>query len=160
MEEKIALAACSGMSPNGLVARVAVHDLAIDDVEILSICMGSTSANVTGFKRMLDKYPILAINGCEGNCVGKILEQKGIEIADELNVGDILAETEHKANDAARLDEEGEICVSIVKEVIENNQTTTIEVSFASTKNLKISTTNVVICCSAVSLFISVGNSI
>ena len=44
MEEKIALAACSGMSPNGLVARVAVHDLAIDDVEILSICMGSTSA--------------------------------------------------------------------------------------------------------------------
>ena len=115
MEEKIALAACSGMSPNGLVARVAVHDLAIDDVEILSICMGSTSANVTGFKRMLDKYPILAINGCEGNCV-----QKGIEIVDELNVGDILAETEHKANDAARLDEEGEICVSIVKEVIEN----------------------------------------
>ena len=46
MEEKIALAACSGMSPNGLVARVAVHDLAIDDVEILSICMGSTSATL------------------------------------------------------------------------------------------------------------------
>ena len=120
MEEKIALAACSGMSPNGLVARVAVHDLAIDDVEILSICMGSTSANVTGFKRMLDKFPIIAINGCEGNCVGKILEQKGIKIVEELNVGDILAETEHKANDAARLDDEGEICVSIVKEVIEN----------------------------------------
>ena len=69
---------------------------------------------------LLDKYPILAINGCEGNCVGKILEQKGVEIVDELNVGDILAETEHKANDAARLDDEGEICVSIVKEVIEN----------------------------------------
>ena len=120
MEEKVALAACSGMSPNGLVARVAVHDLAIDDVEILSICMGSTSASVTGFKRMLDKFPIIAINGCEGNCVGKILEQKGVKIVDELNVGDILAETEHKANDAARLDEEGEICVSIVKEVIEN----------------------------------------
>ena len=120
MEEKIALAACSGMSPNGLVARVAVHDLTIDDVEVLSICMGSTSANVTGFKRMLDKYPILAINDCEGNCVGKILEQKGIQVIDELNVGDILAETEHKANDAARLDDEGEICVKIVKDVIEN----------------------------------------
>lgn len=119
MEEKVALAACSGMSPNGLVARVAVHDLAIDDVEILSICMGSTSANVTGFKRMLDKFPIIAINGCEGNCVGKILEQKGVNVVGELNVGDILAETEHKANDAARLDDEGEICVSIVKEQIE-----------------------------------------
>ena len=43
-----------------------------------------------------------------------------LQMLDELNVGDILAETEHKANDAARLDDEGEICVSIVKEVIEN----------------------------------------
>lgn len=119
MEEKIALAACSGMSPNGLVARVAVHDLAIDDVEILSICMGSTSANVEGFTRVLDKYPILAINGCEGNCVGKILRDKGVDVIDELNVGDILAETEYKANDAARLDDEGEICVKIVKDIIE-----------------------------------------
>ena len=120
MVEKIALASCNGMSPHGLVSRVAVGDCKKENENIISICMGSTSANVTGFKRMLDKYPILAINGCEGNCVGKILEQKGIEIVDELNVGDILAETEHKANDAARLDEEGEICVSIVKEVIEN----------------------------------------
>ena len=120
MVEKIALASCNGMSPNGLVSRVAVGDCKKENENIISNCMGSTSANVTGFKRMLDKYPILAINGCEGNCVGKILEQKGIEIVDELNVGDILAETEHKANDAARLDEEGEICVSIVKEVIEN----------------------------------------
>ena len=120
MVEKIALAACSGMSPNGLVARVAVHDLAIDEAEILSICMGSTSADSEGFKSMLDKYPILAINGCEGNCVAKILRQKDIDVVGELNVGDILAETEYKANDAARLDDEGEICVKIVKEIIED----------------------------------------
>lgn len=120
MEEKIALAACSGMSPNGLVARVAVHDLAIDDHEILSICMGSTSADDGSFKSMANKYPVLAINGCEGNCVAKILSQKGIDVVGELNVGDILAETDYKANDAARLDEEGEKCVSIVKEIIED----------------------------------------
>lgn len=120
MEEKIALAACSGMSPNGLVSRVAVHDLAIDDHEILSICMGSTSADSESFKNMANKYPILAINGCEGNCVAKILNQKGIGVVEELNVGDILSETEYKANDAARLDDEGEKCVEIVKDVIEN----------------------------------------
>ncbi|MBQ6813137.1 MAG: putative zinc-binding protein [Methanobrevibacter sp.] len=120
MEEKIALAACSGMSPNGLVARVAVHDLAIDDHEILSICMGSTSADDGSFKSMANKYPVLAINGCEGNCVAKILSQKGIDVVGELNVGDILAETDFKANDAARLDEEGEKCVRIVKEIIED----------------------------------------
>ena len=120
MEEKIAWAACSGMSPNGLVARVAVHDLAIDEREILSICMGSTSANSEGFKPMLKKYPILAVNGCEGNCVAEILRQKGVDVVGELNVGDILAETEYKANDAARLDDEGEICVKIVKDKIED----------------------------------------
>jgi len=120
MEEKIALAACSGMSPNGLVARVAVHDLAIDDLEILSICMGSVSADSEGFQPLIKKYPILAINGCEGNCVTKILKQKGVNVIGELNVGDILAETDYKANDAARLDDEGEICVKIVKDTIED----------------------------------------
>ncbi len=120
MKEKIALAACSGMSPNGLVARVAVHDLAIDDLEILSICMGSVSADSEGFQPLIKKYPILAINGCEGNCVTKILKQKGVNVIGELNVGDILAETDYKANDAARLDDEGEICVKIVKDTIED----------------------------------------
>lgn len=120
MKEKIALAACSGMSPNGLVARVAVHDLAIDDLEILSICMGSVSADSEGFQPLIKKYPILAINGCEGNCVAKILKQKGVNVIGELNVGDILAETDYKANDAARLDDEGEICVKIVKDTIED----------------------------------------
>jgi len=120
MEEKIALAACSGMSPNGLVARVAVHDLAIDNLEILSICMGSVSADSEGFQPLIKKYPILAINGCEGNCVTKILKQKGVNVIGELNVGDILAETDYKANDAARLDDEGEICVKIVKDTIED----------------------------------------
>ena len=108
------------MSPNGLVARVAVHDLAIDDLEILSICMGSVSADSEGFQPLIKKYPILAINGCEGNCVTKILKQKGVNVIGELNVGDILAETDYKANDAARLDDEGEICVKIVKDTIED----------------------------------------
>lgn len=120
MENKIALAACSGMSPNGLISRVAVSDLAVDDLELLSICMGATSADNEGFKDMISKFPVLAVNGCEGNCVAKILKQKGVDIIDELNVGDILAETEHKANDVARLDAEGEICVSLVKKAVES----------------------------------------
>jgi len=120
MEDKIALAACSGMSPNGLIARVSVADLSVDDQEVISLCMGATSAGSKGFKKLIDLFPVLAINGCESNCVAKILSQQGVEVIDELNVGDILSNTPHKANDVARLDEEGEICVQIVKDTIED----------------------------------------
>lgn len=118
MVKQIALASCSGMSPNGLIARVAVSDLAIDDIELLSICMGSVSANDESFKSIATEFPVFAVNGCEGNCVAKILNEKGIDVIGEINVGDTLEPTNHRANDVARLDEEGEICVSILKESI------------------------------------------
>lgn len=38
MVKQIALASCSGMSPNGLVARVVVSDLAIDDICLYGFC--------------------------------------------------------------------------------------------------------------------------
>ncbi|MCQ2737841.1 MAG: zinc-binding protein [archaeon] len=119
MVKEIALAACSGMSPNGLVARVSVSDLAIDDKHALSICMGSVSADDEGFKSIANEFPVFAVNGCEGNCVGKILRDKGIDVIGEINVGDTLEPTGHRANDVARLDDEGELCVSILKEAIE-----------------------------------------
>ena len=118
MVKQIALASCSGMSPNGLIARVAVSDLAIDDIELLSICMGSVSANDESFKSIATEFPVFAVNGCEGNCVAKILNEKGIDVIGEINVGYTLEPTNHRANDVARLDDEGEICVSILKESI------------------------------------------
>lgn len=119
MVNQIALAACSGMSPNGLIARVSVSDLAVDDKYALSVCMGSVSADDECFKSIATEFPVFAVNGCEGNCVGKILREKGIEVIGEINVGDTLEPTEHRANDVARLDDEGEVCVSIIKEKIE-----------------------------------------
>lgn len=49
MAEKIALASCNGMSSNGLVSRVAVGDCKKQNEDVISICMGSTSADVDGF---------------------------------------------------------------------------------------------------------------
>lgn len=120
MVKQIALAACSGMSPNGLVARVAVSDLAVDDCELVSVCMGSVSADDESFKSIATEFPVFAVNGCEGDCVAKILKQKGIDVIGEINVGRTLEPTGHVANDVARLDDEGEICVSIIKENIES----------------------------------------
>lgn len=122
MNRKIALAPCNGMSPNGLVSRVAVGDLRKENENIISICMGSTSADLKNENTaMLKKYPIISINGCKNNCVDTILENKGIELYKSINVSDILKDCDVSANDAFRLDDETEECVKIVKKELKNS---------------------------------------
>lgn len=119
MNKKIALASCNGMSPNGLVSRVAVGDCRKENENIISICMGSTSADIKGKNDpILKKYPIIAINGCSNNCVNKILENKGINIKQTIEVGEILKTHNLTSKDPFRLDDEGERCVQIIKEEI------------------------------------------
>lgn len=121
MVDKIALAPCNGMSANGLVSRVAVGDCKKECEKIISICMGSTSADVEGVNdKALKKYPIIAINGCPNGCVNKILKQKGIDVFDTIAVNEVLDKTEYSSKDPFRLDDEGEKCVKIIKEEILN----------------------------------------
>ena len=117
-KKKIALAACSGMSPYGLVARVASADTVEETDNTISICMGATSADREGFRNLIKKYPIIAISGCDGNCTLKILEQKGVKPAKNINVMDELNEAGLKPTDVSRLDENGEICVDYMKDKI------------------------------------------
>lgn len=117
MAEKIALASCNGMSPNGLVSRVAVGDCKKEHDDVISICMGSTSADIEGKNNeMLKKYPIIVVNGCSNGCVNKILENKGIHVADTIGVGDALSGCDVSAKDPFRLDSEAEECVKIIVE--------------------------------------------
>ena len=117
MVDKIALASCNGMSPNGLVSRVAVGDCRKENDNVISICMGSISADISGKNNeLLKKYPIIAVNGCDGGCVNQILENKGIDVAETLGVGDVLANYDVSNDDPFRLDDEGEKCVKIIKE--------------------------------------------
>jgi uncharacterized metal-binding protein len=117
-KKKIALAACSGMSPYGLVARVTLTDTVAETDNIISICMGATAADKEGFNTLIRKYPIIAINGCEGNCTTKILEQKGVKPIKNLNVSEELEKVNLKPLDVSRLDDEGEICVEHLKKKI------------------------------------------
>ena len=117
MVEKIALAPCNGMSANGLVSRVAVGDCRKGNDEVISICMGSTSADIEGKNNeMLKKYPIIAVNGCPNGCVNKILENKGVDVAGTVAVNGILSDSEVSAKDPFRLDSEAEECVKIIVE--------------------------------------------
>ena len=122
MTKKIALAPCNGMSPNGLVSRVAVGDIKKENDNIISICMGSTSADIENENTpMLKKYPIIAINGCKNNCVNTILENKGVKVARTINASDVLEDYDVCARDSFRLDDEGEECVKIIKKELENS---------------------------------------
>ena len=119
-KKKIALAACSGMSPYGLITRVTSADTVAETDNTISICMGATSADREGFRNLIKKYPIMAISGCDGNCTSKILEQKGVKPAKNINVMDELNEAGLKPTDVSRLDEQGEICVKYMKDKIKN----------------------------------------
>ena len=115
MMDKIALAPCNGMSPNGLVSRVAVGDCRKENENVISICMGSTSADIEGRNDgMLKKCPIVAVNGCPNGCVNKILKNKGIDVAGTVAVNEILDGLEVSARDSFRLDSEAEECVKII----------------------------------------------
>ncbi len=119
MVEKIALASCNGMSANGLVSRVAVGDCKKENDNVISICMGSTSADIDGLNDdMLKKYPIIAINGCDNGCVNKILNNKGIDVSKTIGVGDVLKKHKVFCTDPFRLDDDGEKCVEIIKNKI------------------------------------------
>lgn len=116
MEKKVALAPCNGMSPNGLVSRVAVGDCRNENENVISICMGSTSADIEGKNdEMLKKYPIVAVNGCPNACVNKILKNKGIDVVGTVAVNEILDGFDVSAKDPFRLDDEAEECVKIIK---------------------------------------------
>ena len=122
MNEKTALAPCNGMSANGLICRVAVGDFKKENETAISICMGSTSADIENKNtEMLKKYPIIALNGCGNNCVNAILENKGIDIAKTINAGDVLEKYDVNAKDPFRLDDDGEECVKIIKKELKNS---------------------------------------
>lgn len=117
-KKKIALAACSGMSPYGLVARVTSADTVDETDNTISICMGATSADREGFRNLIKKYPIIAISGCDGDCTQKILEQKGVKPAKNINVLEELNEAGLRPTDVCRMNEKGELCVKHMKEII------------------------------------------
>ena len=117
MVDKVALAPCNGMSANGLVSRVAVGDCRKQNDDVISICMGSTSADIEGRNdEMLRKYPIVAVNGCPNACVNKILENKGIDVSGTVAVNEVLKDYQVSAKDPFRLDDEAKECVRIITE--------------------------------------------
>lgn len=117
-EKKIAVSPCTGMSPYGLVARAACADTVNENENVISICITATSAESGGYKNLIKKYPIIAINGCQNVCVDKILAQKSIKTSKNLDIMKLLNEEGLQPSDVARLSKEDEKCVESVKKKI------------------------------------------
>jgi uncharacterized metal-binding protein len=80
--------------------------------------MGATAADKEGFRELIKKYPIIAVNGCDGSCVDKILQQKDVKVLKNINAQVELDSVKIKPTDVSRLDNEGEKCVLIIKKKI------------------------------------------
>ena len=114
MKEKIALSACSGMSANGLVSRVAVDDLSKTD-DYISICIGATSGNRPALLKLIKRFPIIAVNGCDNACVNTILKERSVDVIATIDISKELEKENISTSNASRLDSDGEKCVEIVK---------------------------------------------
>ena len=117
---KIAISSCTGLSPYGLVGRVACSDIVDESEDTISICITAVSADREGFRKLIKKYPIIAVNGCENKCVDKILLQKGVKTAKTVNVLKLLNEKKMTPSDVSRLRNEDEECVEVVKNKIKD----------------------------------------
>lgn len=117
--EKVALAACTGMSANGLVSRVAVYDAQKESDNIIHICIPSTAAESNKLiKRIINKYPIIAVNGCENCCVNKILNNKNIKADETINVDKELENYEVRPINPARCGKREEIAIEHIKKIL------------------------------------------
>ena len=117
--EKVALAACTGMSANGLVSRVAVYDAQKESDNIIHICIPSTAAESNKLiKRIINKYTIIAVNGCENCCVNKILNNKNIKADETINVDKELENCEVRPINPARCGKREEIAIEHIKKIL------------------------------------------
>lgn len=115
--EKVSLAACNGMSNYGLIARAVSSDLTDLEPNVNSICITSTSADNKPPK-IIEKYPIIALNGCSNGCVDKILKNKGIKVSKTIDIMNYSHEHGYKAGGVVRLGKTGENTVKKLSQYI------------------------------------------
>lgn len=118
MSEKIALVSCSGLSPLGLVVRVATLELALDEDDIVAACITEYSAQPNQCSPILKDAKVVSISGCCDDCVSSILEEKGIDVVKNIDAESVVEKFDLNPNDSARLDKEGELAVKKLKEII------------------------------------------
>lgn len=76
----------------------------------------SYSWDRVGFDKLIQKYPLITVNGCNNNCPNKILKEKGVEPVDTIIVNDELLKTDYFLMTPVDLMKKEKKCVEIIKE--------------------------------------------
>lgn len=118
MSDKIALVSCSGLSPLGLVVRVASVELALENDNIVAACITEYSAQPNNCSPILDDAKIVTITGCGDDCASVILNEKNIESVKNISADALVKTYDLNPLDAVRLDEDGEKAVGVLKKYI------------------------------------------
>ena len=118
MCEKIALVSCSGLSPLGLVVRVATVELALENENIVVACITEYSAQPNNCSEILEDAKIITITGCGDDCASVILADKNVDVFKNISVDTIVKTYDLNPLDPVRLDSDGEEAVSILKKYI------------------------------------------
>lgn len=112
---KIALVSCNGLSPLGLIVRVASIELALENENIVLACLSESTAQPTKCSPILDDCSVISITGCKDDCVSIILNNRNIEVSKNIDAESLMIEHNVNFTDSTRLDFEGERGVKILK---------------------------------------------
>ncbi len=118
MCDKIALVACSGLSPLGLVVRAASVELALENENIVAACITEYSAQPNNCSPILDDAKIVTVTGCGDDCSSVILKDKDVDAIKNISADAVVKAYDLNPLDAVRLDSDGEKAVEILKKYI------------------------------------------
>ena len=118
MCDKIALVACSGLSPLGLVVRAASVELALENDNIVAACITEYSAQQKDCSPILEDAKIVTITGCGDDCAAVILKDKDVSPIINISADSVVKAYDLESLDAVRLDEDGEKAVDVLKKYI------------------------------------------
>ena len=118
MCDKIALVACSGLSPLGLVVRAASVELALENDNIVAACITEYSARQKDCSPILEDAKIVTITGCGDDCAAVILKDKDVNPIINISADSVVKAYDLEPLDAVRLDEDGEKAVDVLKKYI------------------------------------------
>lgn len=118
MNDKIALVSCSGLSPLGLVVRVASVELALENDNIVVACITEYSAQPNNCSPILDDAKIVTITGCGDDCASVILKEKDVDSIKNISADSVVKIYDLNPLDPVRLDDDGEKAASVLKKYI------------------------------------------
>ena len=107
MSRKYAILPCNGLDkPAGSLTREIALILLDNEVGEI-ICPVLSRISDTAYSGITQQYPLLVLDGCNIRCASKLALEKGLQIAERVNISDLLKEQGMHLGACIQLDEEG-----------------------------------------------------